>query len=129
MVIQAERKKTRCTVKPFTNHLYRSTTPLYRSLYSGYIQCIGMIFQLPKPTTSLNRPFKVGPMVGRFGEVLLYFSLVFLFVFVPVGLLFRGGSRVCVRVWVGMCVCAGVSCVSVSCVCELGACELGVCEL
>ena len=27
---------------------------------------------LPKPTTSLNSPFKVDPMTGRFREVLLY---------------------------------------------------------
>ena len=31
-----------------------------------------MIFELPKPTTSLNGPFKIGPIVGRFREVLLY---------------------------------------------------------
>ena len=29
---------------------------------------IVMIFYLHKPTTSINRPFKVGPMVGRFRE-------------------------------------------------------------
>ena len=33
---------------------------------------IGIIFHLPQPITSLNGPFKVGPMVGRLREVLLH---------------------------------------------------------
>ena len=33
------------------------------------------IFQLPKSTTSLNRPLKIGPMVYRFREVLLYIQI------------------------------------------------------
>ena len=51
-----------------TNHLPRSITPIYRSLYFGPTQ----IFKLRKSDTSLNRPLKVGPMVGRFKEVFLY---------------------------------------------------------
>ena len=42
-----------------TDHLYRSTTPGYRSLFGGSQM-------IPKPTTSLNGPFKVGPIARRF---------------------------------------------------------------
>ena len=35
-----------------------------------------MLFQLPKPITSLNGPLKVSPMVGRFREVLLFCGTV-----------------------------------------------------
>ena len=54
------------------NHHHRSTTPLYRSLYFGPRQSSMQIFYLPNPTISLNGPLKVGPMVGRFREVLMY---------------------------------------------------------
>ena len=50
-----------------TDHLYRSTIPLYRSIYFGPKQ----IFWLPNPTTCLNGPHTFGPMIGRFREVLL----------------------------------------------------------
>ena len=44
---------------------------------------IVLIFLLPKPTSSLNGPFKVGPMVCRFIEVLLHLSywVCFFFLF------------------------------------------------
>ena len=54
-----------------TDHVHRWTTPLYRSLYLGPNRSILSIFKLPKPTTSLNGPLKVGPIVGQFREVLL----------------------------------------------------------
>ena len=66
-----------------TDHLHRSTTPLYRSLYFGPKRSPIQIFYLPKPTTSLNRPLKVGPTVGRFREVLLYLFIVVAPVFIP----------------------------------------------
>ena len=57
------------TVKPLTEHLHRSTTPLCRSLYLGPNRTIKW---LPKPTTSLNGLPKISPMEGRFREILLY---------------------------------------------------------
>ena len=64
-----------------TDHLHKSTTPLYRSLYLGpkqspiqYQYNAILTVQLPKPTTSRNGPLKVGPMVGRFREVSLYLN-------------------------------------------------------
>ena len=67
------------TVKPLTDHLHRSTTILYRSHYLGHKEssihyhCTN-ILKLPKPTVSLNGPFKVGPKVGRFRKGLLYYQ-------------------------------------------------------
>ena len=53
-----------------TDHLRRSTTPLYRSFYLGPNRSPIVTFQLSKWTTSLNGPLKIGPMVDRFREVL-----------------------------------------------------------
>ena len=33
------------------------------------------IYLLPKPITSLNGPFKIGPLMGQFRKVLLYMIL------------------------------------------------------
>ena len=55
-----------------TRQLHRSITPLCRSLYLGLNRSIVSIFKLPKPTTSLNGPFKVCSRVGRFREVCIY---------------------------------------------------------
>ena len=54
------------------DHFHRSTTPLYRSLYLGPNRSIVGIIYLLKPTASLSGLPKIGPMVGRFREVLLY---------------------------------------------------------
>ena len=54
-----------------TDHLHRSTTPLYQSLYFGPKWSPIQIFVLPKTNTSLNGPPKISLMVGRFREVLL----------------------------------------------------------
>ena len=56
---------------PLTDHLHRSTTPpqIDHSLYLGPKRSFVMIRKL---TTSLHGPFKVGPIIGRFREVLLY---------------------------------------------------------
>ena len=54
-----------------TDHLHRSSTPLYWSLYFGPKRLPIQIFLLHELTTSLNGPPKVSPMVGRFREVLL----------------------------------------------------------
>ena len=54
------------TVKPPL--LTTSTDPLHWSIYFGPKRSLIQVFQLRKPTTSLNRPLKVGPMVGRFRE-------------------------------------------------------------
>ena len=63
------------------DHLYKVTTPQYRSVYLGIkrspiqYHCNDvMLCKLPNLTASLNGPFKVGPMVSSFGEVSLYFG-------------------------------------------------------
>ena len=62
-------------------NLSKLTTSTYRQLpYIGQFiwipsdrpyNSIVMIFQLPKPNTSLNGSFNVSPMADRFSEVLL----------------------------------------------------------
>ena len=61
------------TVKTYlTDHLYRLTTSLCRSLYLGPKLSPILICYLPKPTTSLNGQFKFGAMVGRFRFSCIY---------------------------------------------------------
>ena len=64
-----------------TTHLHRATTHLYRSPYYGPKPSPIQIIKLPKPTTFVNGPIKVGPIVSRFREGLLY-VYIYIYIFV-----------------------------------------------
>ena len=55
-------------------HAYQSVQLLASEVSADYYTTIVTIFQLPKPTTSLNGPFKVGPIGGPLREILLYIT-------------------------------------------------------
>ena len=67
---------TYCSKTSYTDHLYRSTTSLYRPAFNVteiqstvYTMYYGEFY---KSTTSLNGPAEFTPANGRYREVLLY---------------------------------------------------------
>ena len=57
------------------DHLHRSTFPIPIASSESQTISIATIFYLPNPITSLNGPFKFGPMIGRLRKVLLYIDI------------------------------------------------------
>ena len=71
-----------------TDHLHRLTTPLYRTLYLDPKQhpynTIEMVYQLPKPFTSLNGPIQIGPIVGRFRKSVTVYVPIYIYTYVHI---------------------------------------------